>query len=80
MTEDSTIRIDLRSVEDVHFTHNIRLIRWDSTTDRHTQVCVVRTIEKSLPSIHSSTSACPVELTSPANPGSLPPLSVDPLP
>jgi hypothetical protein len=80
MTEDSAIRIDLHSTEDVHFTHNIRLIRQDSTTDRHIQVWGVRKNEQSLPSIHSSMGACPLELTSPVNPGSLPPLSVAPVP
>jgi hypothetical protein len=39
-------------------------------TDRHTQVCGVRIIDQSLPSIHLSTSAYPMESTSPACPGS----------
>jgi hypothetical protein len=37
--------------------------------DRHTQVCGVRIIDQSPPSIYLSTGAYPVEFTSPANPG-----------
>jgi hypothetical protein len=80
MTEDSAIRIELHSAEVVHFTHTIRYIRWDSTTDCHTQVCGVRIIDHSLPSIHLNMGAYPVEYTSPANPSRLPLPSIVPVP
>jgi hypothetical protein len=51
-----------------------------STTGCHTQVYGVRIIKESFPSTYLSTGAYPVELTFPANPGSLPLLSVAPLP
>jgi hypothetical protein len=60
----------LHSAEVVHFTHTIRLIHRDTTTDRHTQVCGVWIIDRSPPSIFLSTGAYPVEFTSPARPDS----------
>jgi hypothetical protein len=69
ISEDSAIRIVLHSVEVVHFTHTIRQIRQDTTTDRH-----------SLPSIHLNMGAYPVEYTSLANPGHLPLPNVVPVP
>jgi hypothetical protein len=48
MTADAAIRIVRKSLQRVHFTHKIKSICREQSTDLHTQVCGVQMIKQNL--------------------------------